>query len=228
MKTFLNDLLALLFPNCCVVCHTPLIEGEEKICLSCLTRLPYTRFGADNNPTNALFAGRPEAGWSNAFLRYEKGGMTQKLIYRLKYYGDKELGQTLGRMAAASVRQSPGFVMPDMLIPVPLHRKRLRARGYNQSEWIARGFSSTWNVPVNTTQLNRDKRTVTQTKKNLYDRMINMETAFQAINHDVLTGKHVLLIDDVLTTGATLNACMDELSTTNNIKISTFSLSVAL
>lgn len=228
MKSIWTDLLSLLFPECCTICLTPLITGEEKICLSCLSKLSYTRFGITPNPTSKLFAGRPEIGWSSAFLLYAKGGITQKLIYQLKYYGDKELGHTLGRLAAMSISQSYGFVLPDVLIPVPLHKRRLRKRGYNQSEWIARGLNSVWGVPIDTQHLIRSRKTKTQTQKNLYNRMINMETSFQTINIGELEGKHVLIIDDVLTTGATLNACINELSTCNNIKISVFSLSIAI
>lgn len=228
MKTYLNDLLSLLFPNSCVVCGTLLITGEEKICLFCLVKLSYTRFGFDSNPTSRLFDGRPELVWSNAFLRYEKGSITQKLIYRMKYYGDKELGEVLARIAGTAISRLPGFVLPDILIPVPLHKKRRKERGYNQSEWIARGLNSTWGVPIDTHHLQRNRHTKTQTKKNLYERMVNMETIFQVTGHEDLAGKHLLLIDDVLTTGATLNACIEELVRCNDVKISVFTLSAAL
>lgn len=227
MKRILNDLLSLFFPDTCVNCKTPLVAGEEKICITCLSRLPYTRFNADCNPTDLIFAGRSEIKAANAFLYYGKGGIVQKLIFALKYHNNKKLGFVLGRMAAQQLVRSVDFEEPDVLIPVPLHKKRLRERGYNQSEWIAKGFNSICPKPIDTTSLIRIKKTTTQTKKNVYDRLTGIETAFHLTNETALSGKHVLLIDDVMTSGATFNACIKELLRCQDIKISIFCLAVA-
>lgn len=205
----------------------PLIQGEEKICMSCLSKLPYTRFSSTQNPVAKLFAGRKEIGFAHAFLRYEKGGLTQQLVFSLKYYGNKELGFVLGRMAALQLSRKEDFELPDLLIPVPLHPKRLRQRGYNQSEWIARGFNSVCKKTIDTSSLQRFKKTDTQTRKNVFNRMIGTEMAFRLADHSNLDGKHVLLIDDVITTGATISACIDQLLQCKKIKVSIFSLAVA-
>lgn len=227
MKRILHDLFSLFFPNTCVGCKRPLIRGEEKICVACLSRLPYMRFGSSGNPVAQLFAGSNEIGFTHAFLRYEKGGITQRLVFSLKYYGNKQLGFILGRMAALEVMQSKEFNVPDLIIPVPLHPARLRQRGYNQSEWIARGFNSVCGTRIDTTSLRRVKKTDTQTRKNVYNRIAGIETAFQLTSDQHIEGKHVLLVDDVITTGATINACIAELLRCKKVKISIFSLAVA-
>lgn len=227
MKRILTELLSLFFPDTCINCKTPLLSGEEKICITCLNQLPYTRFNREQNPTDPIFAGRGEINAANAFLYYGKGGITQKLIFSVKYHNNKKLGFILGRMAALQLTRNSDFEEPDVLIPVPLHKTRLRKRGYNQSEWIAKGFNSVCQKQIDTTSLIRIKQTETQTKKNLYDRLTGIETAFQLINNTNLENRHVLLIDDVMTSGATLNACIKELLRCRNIKISIFCLAVA-
>lgn len=227
MRRILNELLSLFFPDTCINCKTPLITGEEKICITCLNHLPYTRFNTKQNPTDQIFAGRSEINSANAFLYYEKGGITQKLIFSLKYHNNRKLGFILGRMAALQLIRNNDFEQPDILIPVPLHKKRLRERGYNQSEWIAKGFNSVCQKQIDTTSLLRIKKTKTQTKKSVYDRITSIETAFQLANDKTLEGKHILLIDDVMTSGATLNACINELLRCKKIKISLFCLAVA-
>lgn len=226
MKPVWTDLLSLFFPDVCVICETPLIDGEEKVCLGCLNKLPYASMQKGKNPAGKFFAGRGNLSSAHAFLYYSKGGITQRLVFALKYYGNKKLAATLGRIAARRLPESPDFTLPDILIPVPLHKKRLKKRGYNQSEWIARGLSAIWRAPVDTNHLLRIEKTKTQTRKSLYERLISMETAFRLDNKEDLEGKHVLLIDDVMTSGATLEACIHELSRCNNIKISIFCLSI--
>lgn len=227
MKRILTELLYLFFPNTCVNCKSPLIIGEEQLCIACLNQLSYTRFNVNQNPAELLFAGRNEISAAYAFLHYEKGGITQKLIFSLKYHNNKKLGFLLGRMAALQLIRQVDFEQPDVIIPVPLHKKRLKKRGYNQSEWIAKGFNSVCRKSIDTTSLIRLKKTETQTKKSVYDRITGIETAFQLTSGENLEGKHVLLIDDVMTSGATLNACVKELSRCEKIKISIFCLAVA-
>jgi len=227
MKAILNNFLSLLFPNTCIVCKSLLIAGEDKLCLSCLSKLPCITPYDENNPAKVLFAGRPEIEAAHAFLHYGKGSIVQKLIFSLKYYDNKELGLILGRMAAHSIARQTGFMLPDILVPVPLHKRRLRQRGYNQAEWIARGFSSVWDRPLDTIHLVREKHTDTQTRKSVFDRITTLETSFSLTNCHIFEGKHILLIDDVVTSGATVDACIKELTQCNNIKISIFCLSIA-
>lgn len=189
--------------------------------------MPYADLSQARNPAERLFAGEGKIDSARAFLIYNKGAISQELTYALKYYGDMELAMQLGRMAAIRLSQLPDYALPDLLIPVPLHKKRLNKRGYNQAEWIARGFQSVWGTPMDTTHLKRIKRTETQTRKKLYERIINMETSFSLSEGQNFSNKHILIIDDVLTSGATLKACIAEFSECNNLKISIFCLSVA-
>jgi len=225
-KTVLNDLLSLFFPNLCVLCKNPLVAGEEQVCLGCLCDLPYIHSFLTGNPMEALFMGRLAFSSASAFLYFEKGNYTQQLIHSLKYYNNKKLGFILGQLAATRMQRSDSYVMPDVLIPVPLHPGKQRKRGYNQSEWIAKGMSSVWGIPINTAILRRQKKTETQTRRTIYDRKLNMESTFLLTDGcSGLEGKHVLLIDDVVTSGATMEACANELLKQEGVKISLFALS---
>jgi ComF family protein len=157
---------------------------------------------------------------------FEKDGKVQQLIHSIKYFGNKQLATYLGKIAALEMRVDGIFREIDLLIPVPLHPKKQRKRGFNQSEWIAKGIETVCQCPIETSVLFRTKHTDTQTRKTIYERHLNVEEIFSLKNADSLTGKHILLIDDVITTGATLNACIKTLSAIPDIRISIFSLSV--
>lgn len=229
MPTIWNNLLNLFFPNVCKLCRRPLVAGEEQVCLKCLCDLPHTGYHKQtDNPVEQLFFGKNRIEHATAYLRYEKGGKVQTLIHSLKYHDNQELGYLLGRQMARELQadHSPiGSV--DLLLPVPLHPRKKRQRGYNQSEWIASGIRSVWNIPIDTRNLIRVTYTNTQTRKAVYDRWLNVRSIFQVIHPEALQGKHVLLIDDVITTGATLSACAQALSAIPGIRISILALSVA-
>lgn len=210
LKTILNDFLHLFFPNVCLLCKTPLIDGEEQLCLHCLCDLPRTQYHLrQNNPVEQLFAGKVNITAATAFLHYEKDSHVQKLIYALKYYDNKELGYLLGRIAALELKETHSpLCCADLLIPIPLHPRKIKKRGYNQSEWIARGVSSILHIPVDTSHLSRIKKTDTQTHKSIYERWGNVQDVFSITNPQTLEGRHILLIDDVITTGSTLEACV--------------------
>lgn len=209
LKTILNDFLNLFFPNTCLLCKRPLIDGENQICLHCLCDLPQTSYALQqNNPVEQLFAGKVNITAASAFLHYEKESHVQKLIHALKYYDNKELGYLLGRMAAFVLMESNSpLCQADLLIPIPLHPRKIKQRGYNQSEWIARGVSSILHIPVDTSHVFRIKKTDTQTRKSIYERWGNVQGVFSIIDQQDLAGKHILLIDDVVTTGSTMEAC---------------------
>lgn len=209
LKTILNDFLHLFFPNICLLCRNPLIDGEEQLCLRCLCDLPHTQYHLQqNNPVEQLFAGKVNIASATAFFHYEKDGHVQKLIHSLKYYDDKELGYILGRIVALELKeiQSP-LCSADLLIPIPLHPQKIKTRGYNQSEWIARGVSSILHIPIDTSHLARIKKTDTQTHKSVYERWGNVQSVFSVTDPQTLTGRQILLIDDVITTGSTIEAC---------------------
>lgn len=207
-KRFLGDLVALLFPNLCCGCGTSLYHGEEQLCTKCIYYLPYTdhHLHKENAAARQLW-GRLPCHAVMSLLYFKKGARTQNIIHHLKYRGRKDLGIKLGGMIAQKLLMNPDYNDIDLIIPVPLHRRRERQRGYNQSLCIAQGISLVLNVPVNTHCLLRARATTTQTKKGRYKRFENMLEVFSITDLAMLKDKHVLLVDDVITTGATLEAC---------------------
>ena len=228
MRMILNDLLNLFYPRLCLVCQTPLVKGEDHICLLCSNHLPYTYFtDMKDNRVSRLFQGKVPFVAATALFYFLQKGSSQKLVHSLKYHGNKKLGYELGRLAVTAYRESGLFDTVDLLLPVPLHPKRMKQRGYNQSEWIASGIRSIWDIPIDTQSLARTTHTSTQTRKAIYDRWLNVCSIFNVIHPESLKNKHILLIDDVITTGATISACAKALSGIPGIRISILALSVA-
>lgn len=229
MSTFtqyISDFFSLLFPDLCAACGKQLFHGEKQICTACLYDLPYTDFHLyAENAVAKLFWGRINCQAAMAMLYFRKGTKVQQLIHQLKYRSQPDLGFRLGvllgeRLVTASPR-------PDLIIPVPLHPKKERSRGYNQSRMIAEGIASVMHIPVGTTQLIRQRATGTQTKRNRYKRFENMKAVFSVQDSAELTDKHVLLVDDVITTGATLEACGQVLLDTGLTKLSIAAIAFA-
>ena len=224
----IDDFINLMFPNLCVVCGIHLQKNEHQLCLSCLHDIPRTNYHLIvDNPIERKFWGKVPIHRATSYFFFQKGSSFQKLLHILKYQGNKEIGELLGKYAAMDLLDSPDFASVDLIIPVPLHPQKYRLRGYNQSEWIGKGISDILNKPVNTTSLQRIRENTTQTQKSVYERYENTEGIFQLCNKTELEGKHVLLIDDVLTTGSTLEACIVALLDAPGIKISVFTLAVA-
>lgn len=223
----LNEILNLFFPNLCLICHRPLIKGERQICIKCLCDLPRTGFHKiKDNPVEQLYFGKFQIEHATAYLKYEKGGNVQKIVHSLKYHDNMEIGYILGREIALELKADDSPLCDvDLLLPVPLHKRKMRKRGYNQSECIAKGISSILNIPVDTNSLMRVANNDTQTHKSIYDRWINVSSIFKLVAPEALEGKHILLIDDVITTGATSLACVEELSRAKDTRISILSLS---
>ena len=225
MWTWIHNFLQLFYPRLCLYCDKRLTEDEQYLCLHCYCELPRTHYHRrTDNPVLKLFTGFFHIHEIAAFLFFEREGKVQDLVHAFKYYGNKQLAQYLGRIAAIEMKNDGLFRGIDMLIPVPLHPKKERKRGYNQSEWIAKGVESVYQYPVRCDLLYRNIDTVTQTRKTVYERNLNVEEIFAVNNADALEGKHILLIDDVITTGATLRACIKTLSAIPDIRISIFSL----
>ncbi len=196
--------------------------------MHCLAGLPRTNFHQlkDNQVEKNLW-GKLPVERATSFLYYTKGGDVSRILYELKYHGYKEVGEVMGRIAAAELSSSVFFKDIDYLIPVPLHKKRQRWRGYNQSEWIAFGISKITGIPVLAGALKRNIYTETQTHKGLFGRWENVKDIFSCTDPASLQGKHILLVDDVLTTGATLVACADALKDVPGVRISVFTLACA-
>jgi ComF family protein len=208
LKDYLYDFFNLLFPDLCCACARQLYRGEKHICTHCLYDLPYTDFHHyPENSVARLFWGRLNCHAAMAMLYFRKGTSVQRLMHQLKYKGQTELGVKLGRLLGERLQSSPSYQNADLLIPVPLHQKKLRSRGYNQSECIANGMAIAMRIPVASHLLLRQKATATQTRKSRYQRFENMLEVFGIAHPAELAGKHLILVDDVITTGATLEAC---------------------
>ena len=228
MSNFLHGLVNLFYPNHCMLCKKPLIDSEEHICLDCLCDLPKTNYHiSKGNPARDLFSGYMQINEVTAYLFFEKEGATQKLIHSLKYNGNKSLAGYMGRIAAIELQNYGFFASIESIIPIPLHPKKKKKRGYNQSELIAKGLSSVYGCQVDEKLLKRVTDTKSQTRKSVYDRHVNVENIFEVTDIEYLYGKHILLIDDVITTGATVSSCIEVLLSVPDIKISIFSLSIA-
>lgn len=213
MLKLLKDFISLFYPEVCITCGEGLAEKEEFICTSCFYKLPKTDY--HNNPGNALyraFYGRAEIQAAAAYCYYAKGSMVQGLVHEIKYKGKKELGTSFGKWYGAELKNTSPFSELDCIIPVPLHPKKLKRRGYNQSAFFAEGLSQVLKIPVLENGIKRQKDTETQTNKSRYSRWENVKDVFAVENKEQLAGKNVLIVDDIITTGATMEACIHALN----------------
>lgn len=228
MGSLFTNLLDLFYPNLCLICGKSLIRGEEMICLSCLHNIPKTNYHLQtDNTVEKRFWGKVPIHRGTAFFFFYKGSPFQTLLHELKYRGNKEIGYLTGKYAAIDLMEVEDFRNVDVIVPVPLHPKKFQKRGYNQSEWIAKGLAKILDKPVDAKHLIRIRENTTQTKKSVYDRYKNTANIFSLTDLTVFQHQHVLLVDDVLTTGSTLEACMQVLIETDCIKISVFTLAIA-
>ena len=226
LHSFFESLLNLCYPSSCAGCRQPLVDKEEILCANCLLDLPRTDFHlAASNPVSDSFLGRNPIDKASAYLHFEKGGMVQNMLHQLKYNNQPEVGVFLGRMAGYEL--APFFEDIDLLIPVPLHPKKLKKRGYNQAEQVARGISEATNISYDGENLMRTEFTETQTLKGRFDRWLNVKTVFQLQNPSALSEKKLLLVDDVLTTGSTMEGCLSVLEGISGAKLSAFALAFA-
>lgn len=228
LKALINNVLSVFYPHSCIGCHNVLQQNEEHLCLNCMLHLPETNYHLDHdNPLTYLFAGRVPVKEVASLMFFRKGTNTQAILHSLKYNGNKEIGAYLGEYYGKRLRESPLFDDIDFILPIPLHPKKLKKRGYNQSDWIAKGLSKGMEIPYYTDLLIRTTFTETQTKKSRYNRWENVKEVFAITDAEKLKGKHVLLCDDVLTTGATMEAAINKLLEAENITISVVTLACA-
>lgn len=181
-----------------------------------------------DNPVEKLFWGRCQITRAAAFSYYNRGSRIRTLIHTLKYKGNMEIGTELGRIYGQSLRSSDFISDIDVLMPVPLHPEKQKKRGFNQSEVIAQGLSDVTGIPVDILSLCRVEASQTQTRRSRYDRWTNVEGIFSVTNDEKLRGKHVLLVDDVITTGSTLESCANELLKIEGVRVSVISLAYAV
>ncbi len=218
---FLTDFFSLLYPESCPICGNALIAGEKIVCTFCYYKLPKTDFHLyHQNPVHELFYGRVEIQYSGAFLNFKKGGGVQQLIHDFKYKSQLEIGQFLGESYGLDLMEAAWVNSLDFIIPIPLHPDKLKKRGFNQSEVFASGISKTLNLPMKSECLKRIRFSETQTKKSKYERWENVRGIFELTDAELLEDKHVLLIDDVITTGATMEAAAQCLIKEANAKVS--------
>ncbi len=216
-----GDFIDLLYPRVCMACGNSLFSKEKLICTSCIYKLPKTNFHKEKeNPLSKIFWGRINIESVSAYYLFKKGSKVQHLLHQFKYKGNKEIGTFIGELYGRELLQSEYFNTVEVIIPVPLHKKKERKRGFNQSEYFAKGLSLGMKNEINTKTLLREKMSETQTKKTRFKRWENVSNIFLLKNPENLEGKHILLVDDVITTGSTIEACVEALQQIPDIKIS--------
>ena len=225
----LDDFISLLFPRLCYACGNHLLRNENLICTECYVVIPRNNFHLDDsNPVAQVFWGRCLLEKAAAFSFYNKGSRIRNLIHNLKYKGIRDIGYELGRIYASSLKSS-GFITDiDLIVPVPLHHSKIKVRGFNQSDIISTGIGEITGLPVNTRSLARLSGSATQTKRSRYERWINVDNIFHVTDAENIKGKHILLVDDVITTGSTIEACVNELLKVEGVKVSAVALAFAV
>lgn len=216
-----ESVLHLLFPHVCESCGTDVIHPNNFLCLRCHADLPRTDFHLyPSNPVEKIFWGRLPLTSATAQYYFTKGSKMQNLMHGLKYKGNKELGLYLGRLMGNAFAESNRFRFIDALVPLPLFPSKEKKRGYNQATVLCEGITEVLDKPILKDVIIRTTHTDSQTKKNRVQRWANMEGRFELVNPGSIKDKHILLIDDVITTGATLEACGAELVNAENVRLS--------
>lgn len=226
---WLSDLASLIYPRVCCGCGHTLYRHEEAVCNQCYVSLPRSGYHLQpDNPVQKIFYGRTEVRQAASFLLFQKKGSVQKILHTLKYRAKPGVGYLLGKWYAQDLKKNAAFAHCEVIIPVPLHAKRQRKRGYNQSEHIARGLAAGLGIPVLTNVLHKKHFTETQTFKSREERWQNTLHSFEIRNAELIRGKKILLVDDVITTGATTEACIYQLNSVGHHDISVASIAYTL
>lgn len=227
MSLLISDFISLFYPRTCICCDAYISNYQEFLCVDCMHDLPKSYIYGDeiNNITEKLYSKFPFVK-AKSFLLFKEGNKTQKLLHELKYHKQPLLSRHLGIIFGKNLLQEDFFETIDIITAVPLHIKKEKNRGYNQSYYFAYGLSEVSKIPLNNNLLKRIINTKTQTQKNRVERIENVQNAFEPVETKNILGKHILLVDDIVTTGATLEACATTLLTakTKNISIATIAI----
>jgi len=209
---YIKDFTGLIYPKICYACGNVLYNNEDVICTYCLYEMPETNFhNEDNNPLNRVFWGRVPLEAVTALFYYQKGCKVQKLMHEFKYRGKREIGVYTGELLASKLKISEKWRDIDFVLPVPLHPKKERQRGFNQSEFFAKGIALGLEKNLIVNNLVRELHSESQTRKAKFQRWKNVETVYNIKNPKELRNKNLLLVDDVITTGSTIEACAQKL-----------------
>ncbi len=223
----LNDIKSLFFPEICFGCNDFLLSNEKTICTTCRHVLPVTNFHKiEDNPVKKVFYGRVIIENATSFIWFHKNSIVQQLIHNLKYRGFEEIGAFLGEWYGHELSGSPLYKKIDLVLPVPLHPKKLKKRKYNQVSEFARGISKIIGATYREDILIQTQRTTSQTKKRRVDRWRERKNAYEIAHGVNFEDKHILLVDDVITTGATIEACAKVLKNYQNCKVSIATIAI--
>lgn len=227
LKEIKESVLHLLFPHVCSGCGNDILNKESVLCMRCIDAMPETNFEIHpNNPVEKMYWGRLPLIGGTAQFYFTKESLMQHLMHQFKYKNNSDLGLQLGRIMGDQIQKSGRFKV-DALIPLPLFPVKEKRRGYNQATLLCKGMAESMNVPVFETAIIRPQHTETQTKKGRIERWKNMEGKFVLQDPDAIANKYLLLVDDIVTTGATLEACGNELLKAENVRLSLATLCVA-
>lgn len=228
LKEIKESVLHLFFPHICAGCGNDILHQESNLCIRCMNALPETNFEMlPNNPVEKIFWGRLPVSAASAQYYFTKESLIQRLMHQFKYKGNRDLGLQLGRLMGEQLKKSGRFDAIEALIPLPLFPQKERKRGYNQATVLCQGIAEAMSIPVSDKIITRPQHTETQTKKGRIERWKNIDGKFILTNPRSIQGKHLLLVDDVITTGATLESCGHELLKAEDVKLSIASLCVA-
>ncbi|HRH39290.1 MAG TPA: phosphoribosyltransferase family protein [Flavobacteriales bacterium] len=228
IRTWISDFTSLFVPRRCAGCDTALLRFEECLCHACVHDLPFTYFHEDAaNRVEQLFWGKTKLEAASALLHFAREGMVQRMLHRIKYGQDSETGLYLGRSMGEALATSARFSSVDTILAVPLHKRKQRSRGYNQSQLLVDGIREVWPKDAVGDELMRVVRTPSQTKRGRMDRWLNVKEAFHLPDPEALRGRHVLIVDDVVTTGATIEGCVRALDQVPDLKVSLFTAACA-
>ncbi len=227
--SYLQCLVDLFYPETCLECNRILVYGCKVLCHSCRSDLPRCNFSdSEGNRAEALFQGRAEIRGVTSLLYFRKKGMVQRLMHALKYRGREDIGRYLGLMLGAEIAAGRRFASVDLVIPVPLHYKKQRSRGYNQVSEFGRCLSESLGVPFLENALLRNRPGASQTDKSRIERNRNLENSFVLGECKNMIDKHVLIVDDIITSGATLEICARKVLEVSGTRVSLASMAFTL